>query len=229
MVWEIENNITCVEIIAEFEGADPAFERKRLFEESGDLHDLVNLTNFLEGRGSWEELQPFAEQLFSRTRSLEDGFRLARTLNEAAQYTKLFDFLLDHQELVTQSIGLKTLWAWSLYREGRFGEASIILRELAVSRDDANDRALRVNIAIASGDWDDLIDHSRSEWENREKRSAAELLAAAHLAQVVNGLHTKDLVTAAIEQSPDDPAILAGDTSTRPTLVGSKARRSVAG
>jgi hypothetical protein len=197
-------------IIAEFEGADPAFERKRLFEESGDLHDLVNLTNFLEGRGSWEELQPFAEQLFSRTRSLEDGFRLARTLNEAAQYTKLFDFLLDHQELVTQSIGLKTLWAWSLYREGRFGEASIILRELAASRDDANDRALRVNIAIASGDWDDLIDHSRSEWENREKRSAAELLAAAHLAQVVNGLHTKDLVTAAIEQSPDDPAILAG-------------------
>ena len=58
-------------IIAECETADPTSERRRSFEQSGDLRDLVNLANFLEEQGSWRELYPFAEQLFSRTRSLE--------------------------------------------------------------------------------------------------------------------------------------------------------------
>jgi len=184
-------------IIAESEGADPALGRKRLFEQTGELRDLVNLANFLEEQGSWQELYPFAEQLFSRTRSLEDCVRVARTLNESAQYEQLFDFLSTHPDLVAQSSGLKTLWVWSLYREGRFADASIILKELSVGRDDINDRALRVNIAIASGDWDDLVDHSSGEWNQRGKRSAAELLVAGQLAQAVNGPHARDLIVAA--------------------------------
>ena len=196
-------------IIAECETADPASERKRAFEQSGDLRDLVNLANFLEEQRSWRELHPFAEQLFSRTRSLEDGMRLARTLNESAQYAKLFSFLSAHQDLVAQSTGLNTLWAWSLFREGRFADASTILKELAAARDDPNDRALRVNIAIASGNWDDLIDHSSSEWNNRENRTGSELLAAGQLAQATGGPHARDLITVATKQSPEDPAILA--------------------
>ena len=38
-------------IIAELEGADPAAERKRLFEQTDDLRDLVNLADFLELSG----------------------------------------------------------------------------------------------------------------------------------------------------------------------------------
>ena len=196
-------------IIAECETADPTSERRRLFERSGDLRDLVNLANFLEEQGSWRELYPFAEQLFSRTRSLEDGLRVARALNESAQYAKLFSFLSAHRDLVAQSISLKTLWAWSLFREGQFADALAVLKELAAARDDPNDRALLVNIAIASGNWDDLIDHSSNEWDNREKRAGSELLAAGQLAQAAGGPHARDLITAATERSPEDPAILA--------------------
>jgi hypothetical protein len=84
------------------------------------------------------------------------------------------------------------------------------LKELAAAQDDANDRTLRVNIAIASGDWDDLVDHSSNEWKKRECRSGAELLAAAQLAQAVSGPHARDLITAATERSPKDLTILAG-------------------
>ncbi len=196
-------------IIAECGTADPASERRKLFEQSGDLRDLVNLANFLEEQGSWRELCPFAEQLFSRTRSLEDGLRVAGALNESAQYAKLFSFLSAHRDLVAQSISLKTLWAWSLFREGQFADASAVLKELAAARDDPNDRALRVNIAIASGNWDDLIDYSSNEWDNRENRTGSELLAAGQLAQAADGPHAKDLITAATKRSPEDPTILA--------------------
>ena len=100
-------------VIAECETADPVSERRKLFEQTGDLRDLVNLVNPLEEQGSWRELQPFAEQLFTRTRSLEDGLRLAKALNELGQYVKLFDFLSSNRDLVEQSTALNTLWAWS--------------------------------------------------------------------------------------------------------------------
>jgi hypothetical protein len=198
------------QILAECAGADPAAERKRLFEQTGDLRDLVNLANFLESQGSWRELCSFAEQLFAWTRALEDGLRLVKALNESGQYKELFSFLSAHENLVGQSESLMTLWAWSLYREGLYAESSTTLRELAAKRDDANDRQLRVNVAIASGNWDDLIDHTNNEWNKREGRTGAELLTAGQLAQAVGGPHAKDLIAAAAERSPDDPTILAG-------------------
>ena len=100
--------------------------------------------------------------------------------------------------------------AWSLYRHGRFDEASSLLRALAATRDDANDRALRVNLAIASGRWDDLVEHSTSEWNKRNERTATELLMAANIAQPVGGPHAKDLVRAATEKAPAEADILMG-------------------
>jgi hypothetical protein len=100
--------------------------------------------------------------------------------------------------------------AWSLYRHGRFDEASSLLQDLAATRDDPNDRALRVNLAIASGKWDELVEHSASEWNKRDERTAAELLMAAKIAQAVGGPHAKDLVRAATEKAPAAADILMG-------------------
>jgi hypothetical protein len=197
-------------IIAEAAGADPALERKKLYSETGDLRALANLVAFLEQQESWREVLPYAEALFARTRSLEDGARVARVLNASEQYGELFAFLSDHQDLVEQNVGLKTLWAWSLYREGRFADASAILGTVAADRDDPNDRALRVGIAIASGNWDDLVAHTNSEWAHRDQREAAELLSAGHLAHAVDAPHAADFVRAAAARAPNDPAILAG-------------------
>jgi pimeloyl-ACP methyl ester carboxylesterase len=196
-------------IISESEGADPASERRRLFDQTNDLHDLGNLVDLLEEQKSWQELCQFAEILFARTRSLEDGFRFAKALNESEQYTRLFEFLSQNIDLISQSVGLKTMWAWTLYREGRFEDASVILEELIDARDDENDRALRINVAIASGNWDELVEFTTDEWNYRDRRAAEELLKAGQLAKAVSAPHAKDLVNAAAEKAPDDAAILA--------------------
>ena len=197
-------------IIAEAEGADPAAERKRQYEKTGRLNDLVNLVVLLQEQEFWQELLPFAERLFGITHALEDAFRVAKVLNETEQYDKLLQFLQQNSALVEQAAELKTMLAWSFYRHGRFDEAYSLLRELAATRDDANDRALRVNLAIASGKWDELVQHSMSEWNKRDDRTAAELLMAAHIAQAVGGPHAKELALAAAEKAPADVDILMG-------------------
>jgi hypothetical protein len=197
-------------IIAEAEGADPAAERKKQYEKTGRLNDLANLVFLLQEQESWQELLPFAERLFGITHALEDAFRVAKALNETEQYDELLQFLEKNLALVEQAAGLKTMLAWSFYRHGRFDEACARLRELAATRDDANDRALRVNLAIASGKWDELVQHSMSEWSKRDDRTAAELLMAAHIAQAVDGPHAKELALAAAEKAPADADILMG-------------------
>lgn len=197
-------------IIAEAEGADPAAERKKLYEETNETKDLVNLVSFLEDKDAWREMVPHIKELFARTRSLEDALRLAKALHESDRTSELFDFLSSHQDLIEQSPNLKTLWAWSLYREGRFADATAVLSALAAKKDDRNYRALRVNIAVASGNWTDLVDFTNSEWEKREERTPVELLGAGQLAQAVNGPHARNLITEAARRAPDDPNILAG-------------------
>ena len=196
-------------IIAEAGDDDSVAARRANYKQTGELRDLVNLVTLLEERAAWREMLPYAETLFARTSALEDATRISMALNAVGDYSKLYAFLADHLDMVGQSEGLRTVWAWSLYREGRFDEARYVLKELSAARDDANDRALRINLAIASGDWDDLVAHTKSEWERREKRSATELMEAGRLAQAVNAPHARDLVTAAATRAPDDPVILA--------------------
>jgi hypothetical protein len=126
------------------------------------------------------------------------------------RYDELLQFLQENSALVQQAVELKTMLAWSLYRHGRFEQASLLLRELAAARDDANDRALSVNLAIASGKWDELIEFSTAEWNRRNERTAPELLVAAQIAQAVGGPHAKDLVRAAAEKAPAEANILIG-------------------
>lgn len=198
------------QMVMEVAGADPATERRKLYEQTGNVTDLINLVNVLERHELWDELCLYAEKLFSITHSLEDGFRFARSLDRTEQYARLLEFLSAHIALVAQSPGLKTMLAWSLYRDGQFNAAAATLDQLAATRDDPNDRALRVQIAIASGRWHELVQHTTDEWNNRERRSAKELLAAGELAQAVGAPHARELVTAATAKAPDDPIVLAG-------------------
>jgi hypothetical protein len=46
-------------IISESEGADPASERRKQFEQTNDLRDLANLVHLLEQQKSWQELGSF--------------------------------------------------------------------------------------------------------------------------------------------------------------------------
>jgi len=197
-------------MILEAAGADAATERRKLYERTGNINDLINLVNLLEQREVWDDLCPYAEKLFSITHSLEDGIRFARCLDKIDQHPRLLAFLSSHLALVAQSHGLRAMLAWSLYRDGQFASAKTELAQLATRRDTSSDRALRIQIAISSGKWHDLVQHTTDEWNNREKRSARELLAAGELAQAVGAPHARELVTAAAVKAPDDPLVLAG-------------------
>jgi len=196
-------------IIAEVDSDDPTAARRQAFEQSNDLADLVNLIRVLEERKNWREAVPYAEALYTRTGAIEDAVRVAIALNTTGDYRKLHAFLEGHLDMVRQSENLGTFWAWSLYREGKFNEARDVLKQLLTTRDDVNDRTLRVNLALASGEWHDLIAHTTLEWERRDQRTPAELMAAGQVAQAVNAPHARDLVTEAAKRAPDDPSILA--------------------
>ncbi|QEL56683.1 HTH domain-containing protein [Chromobacterium paludis] len=196
-------------MIAEAEGADPAAERRKLYEKTGELRDLVNLVNFLEQEKAWQELCPLIEVLFDQTHSIEDAFRATRAFNGASENKRALQFLQRIPDIVAQESELQSLLAWALFRDGQLREASVILAPLRAKRDHANDRALFVNLAIALGQWDTLVGYTTCEWEQRDQRTAEELLRAGQLAQAVNAPHARELIVAATEASHDDPHILA--------------------
>ncbi|CAE6799902.1 hypothetical protein PQR12_36905 [Paraburkholderia nemoris] len=196
-------------MIAEAEGADPAAERRKQYEATGELRDLVILVSFLEQKQAWRDLCPLAEELFSKTRTVEDAFRVTRALAGANEHRRLLEFLKKIQDIVAREDELQSLLAWTLYRDGQFSQASKVLKPLREKRDNSQDRALFVNLAIASGQWDMLVGYTAQEWQNREQRTAEELLRAGQLAQAVNAPQAKALIVAAAEAAPSDPRILA--------------------
>jgi len=195
-------------IIAEVVGEDPLAERRALYEQTGELHALRNLTEALEESDLFEELLPNAEQLFSQTHDVADCELMARALDQLGRYGELFAFLSAQTSLVQQSVNLRALWAWTLWREGRFVQASAALDSLVAHRTTASHRALRVNLAISSGNWSSLNLYCEEIWADRAAVSVQELLQAAELANAIGNSHAQALVRAATEAAPDDPGIL---------------------
>lgn len=201
---------TLAHIIAEASGADPIAERRALYEATQDLHALVNLIDSLQQTGLWQDLLPYAEKLLEETRSVEACERVARCLDVLSRYGELLDFMSSNAEMVDQSENLKVLWAWTLYREGRFDEARQALKKLSADTRNPNIELLRVNIAVASGAWDESVEYTNEVWANRDKYSADDLLRAAQISIAVDGPHSRGLVVAATEKEPDNAGILAG-------------------
>jgi hypothetical protein len=196
-------------LIAELGGADPIAGRRAQYEERKDLPSLATLVDGLEKANLQQDLRPYAEELFQRTNSIEACERVARCLNDLAEYDELAKFMAVNKALVVQSKYLKTLEAWTLYREGDYEGALTALTQLNIDIKDPNVRRLRVNIAIASGKWDGLLSYVNEVWSHRDELPAFELLQAANLSVAVNGPHSKDLVVAAAQKEPENPQVLA--------------------
>lgn len=196
-------------IIAESTGSDPVEARKELFQSSGQINDLINLVNLLEKQNEQVQLCHYGLLLFERTKSLVDAERLALALNNTNQHSELKTFLRNYPDLISQSDNLQLLWCWVLYRDGLLTEAATELENLRVSRDNPNDRILSVNLAIAQGDWDALQMYVESEWINREKRNADELMKTAQLAQIIGSQRAKELLFAAASKGANSAHILA--------------------
>lgn len=196
--------------IAEVKGTDPADARERQFKSSDTLVDLINLVHVLVSQNDWPRLVTYGRFLFERTRDLFSCSVYAEALFQTCDFAGSADFLGSQQDMVLQSIQLESLYAWSLYRIGNVNECRKALAKLRAKRDDAADRALTVNLAIASGDWISLVAFVEQEWSKRDERDAEQLLNAGQLAYRLGSARAKDLIIEAAAKADNAPGVLIG-------------------
>ena len=204
---EEENNLR--RTISEAKGTNPVASRKEQYESTGALGDLINLVAELEEHQCWDDLCEFGMRLFEQTRSLTDAERIVRAFSNTHQSKALIDFLQSNPDQLEQSKHLKMSYAWALYSEGVLLESRQKLHELSDQADSANYRTLLVNLGIAMGDWNSLSAYIVNEYQNRNDRTASDLIGAAKLALHIGSPHAKDLVFEAASKAADDASILA--------------------
>jgi len=204
---EQESNLR--RIISEAQGNDPVDSRKAQYETTGALGDLINLVAELEEHQHWDDLCEFGRRLFDETRSLRDAGRLVHAFNNTHRSEALVEFLNENSDLLAQSRHLQMSYAWGLYNEGALLESRAALAELSEDAGSQNYRALQVNLGIAMGDWAPLSAYIASEYQNRDDRSAHDLMGAAQLSLHLGSPHARDLVFEAAAKAGDDAAILA--------------------
>lgn len=196
-------------LVAQAQGRDPIEARKQQFGTTDSLGDLMSLVKELESGRHWDDVCEYGRTLFERTGSLDDAEGLARALSGAHRYNELVQFLDDNRYLLSQSTNLKLRYAWSLFEEGALVQCRAFLEKLGNNLENPNVRALRVDLAISLGDSGAISSFVAEEHQQREARTARELLRAAHLALLVESPHGRELVSAAVESEGDDAEILA--------------------
>ncbi|HDH27866.1 MAG TPA: HNH endonuclease [Euryarchaeota archaeon] len=197
-------------IISEAQGNDSVKSRKAQYEATGDLGDLINLVAELEEHQHWDDLCEFGRRLFEETRSLKDAERLVTAFNSTHRSKALVEFLNANSDLLTQSKHLQMSYAWGLYNEGALLESRDALAGLSEDDGSSNYRTLQVNLGIAMGDWASLSAYIANEYQNRNNRSAHDLMRATQLALHIESPHAKDLLFETAAKAGDDAAILTG-------------------
>jgi hypothetical protein len=205
----VERKRTLRRIIAEAEGNDPVESCKTQYKSTGNLADLINLVGELDEHQQWEDLCEYGRRLFVETRSLRDAELLVMALSNTHSSEELVDFLKTNSDLLPQSRNLRMAYAWGLYNEGLLLESRSALAELRDDSRNANYRSLQINLAIAMGDWASLSDFVTNEYQERENRTAQDLMGAAQLSLDLGLPHARELVYEAAARADDDAALLA--------------------
>lgn len=174
-----------------------------------DLAGLARLIEAMIPGGFSERLFDLWRQMIRITRTQGDAEGLVRFLVHHERWAELDALLPDLVDLIPGSLELRGAEAWSLYRKGAFEPARQKLAALRSERDDPNDRALHVNLLVASGRWSELTGYVEGEWQARSNRSAEDLLRLADLAGRI-GLKARlgDLLAEAADRAPGDPHVL---------------------
>ena len=196
-------------IIAEAEGADPIESRKEQFKKTDLIADLVPLVDELETRHEWHSLCEYGQALFDRTRSLQDAERLAIAFYNTGKIESVIKLIGSNANLPVQSVKLQLLYCWALYDYGKLIEARAEFSKLIEDRNDPQYRALKINLAIALGDWNSLSAFLVKECLEKENRSDRELLESVQLALRLNLPQAKELLFAAVKKGPTNAHVLA--------------------
>lgn len=195
-------------MIEDSQGGDFAAALKEQFETSGSVRDLMNLVDWLEAGQQWSQVCVYGRQLFDLAGRLEDAERLAFALSRVQKFETLVEFLGGNLHLLSRSKDLRVHYAWGLYQEGMLLEAREQLSKLDDGSEDPSCRALKANLAIVMGDGVALTSFLEREYQNRNQRTAKELIEAAHLAVQIGFRHLKKLLFLAAEKGDHEPNVL---------------------
>ena len=196
-------------IIAEAKGNDPVEQRKQQYRTTGQLGDLINLVEEVEARQHWAQMYEFGKLLFEETHALRDAERLVTALQNTRRADTIVEFLDANSDILSQSNFLQMSYAWALYNEGALNRARSTLQKIQASSNSPNFRALQVNLAVTSGDWNSLSVFISNEYQQRDDRTAEELITAAQIAVSLGSSYARELVFQAVQEANDDPGILA--------------------
>ena len=196
-------------MISEAEGSDPVEARRAQFEATGDLQDLVVLVETLIGQEDWESLCKYGKVLYRRTASRRDAERLSGALLQQRRTDELVELFSSNDDLRQQSPRLQLHYCWALFLEGELCEARLELDKCAEDFDAENYRTLEINLTIGLGEWERIPVLVAREFDERDTRSAAELVAAAQIGAHVGSPHVRDLLSSAVGKAGDDAEIYA--------------------
>jgi hypothetical protein len=172
--------------------------------------NLARLVGHLRMQGYSDRFFELARKLIATTRVAAEAEDLLHFLLRQERHDEVAMVLQDVANIVSTSVNLRGVLAWTRYRQGRFNEAHRLVDALRSERDVANDRALLVNILIATGRWPELGTFVEQEWAAREKRSAEELLGVSQLAARISSPRLWELLQTTVDQPDADARILLG-------------------
>ena len=195
-------------IMEDAEGGDTFESLVAQFNLSGDIQDLIMLVKELETRENLSELVHYSELLFDKTQAFPDAARLAQAYSDNHEYAEVIAFLSSNLTYLDRSGDLRLLLAMSYYDLGQPSEALGELNKLPSDYEHPNVGSLRINIAIASGDWNSLTVSLANDYERRDQKSAAELIGLAEIGFQVSSPYARDFLFLAVEKGVKDAQIL---------------------
>lgn len=195
-------------IIEDAEGGDTSKNLIDQFNLSCDIQDLILLVKDLECEGDLSELVHYSKLLFDKTHAFSDAARLVLAYFNNLEYTKVITFLSSNETYLDRSGNLRLLLALSFFELGQLSEALKELNRLPTDYEHPNIESLRINIAIASGDWNSLTISLASGFERKDQKSAMELISLAKLAFELNSPYARDFLFLAAEKGADDAQVL---------------------
>ena len=195
--------------IVEAEQGDRIEIVKQRFERTDSLGDLIILVDELGAESRWDEISEYGRILFKRTRSSFDAERLANAFSKTRQTARLVEFVEANKDLLEQSEYLQMIYCWALYTEGSLLEARSRFKELDCDPGNDDYRALRIKLAVSTGNWNELSSFVNDEFSEKDNRTAKELISVAQLAAHLDMASVaKDLTFAAAEKGGADPEVL---------------------
>ena len=197
-------------ILLAAEGGDAVTLQIVAYERDGQLTALLGLVEVLRGAGDHARLAHYLPHLWRRRRRIADAREAVEALEAVGDEDGKASFLRELGPEADADPVLLMHRAWSASRAGDFPAARRALDALGPAADAVNARALRVNIAMETGDWDDLHAVLAEDLEAPVEGRARELMQAANIAQAIGSRRVAALVDAAVAAAPDDPDVLAG-------------------